>query len=148
MKTVIQRVSKASVTINSREKREITRGLVILAGFGKHDSPGDFEKMFNKIKSLRIFPDEEGKLDKSAEDIKGEILIVSQFTLYGNCKKGRRPDFTKAASFESGKKLYEQFLATARISGLTVKSGEFGADMLVEIHNDGPVTIILDSEEL
>ncbi|MCL2144323.1 MAG: D-aminoacyl-tRNA deacylase [Endomicrobia bacterium] len=148
MKTVIQRVKNASVTINSSEKREISKGLVVLAAFGQNDDGDSLRKVIEKIRKLRIFSNAEGKFDKSLEDINGELLIISQFTLYGNCKKGNRPDFLGAASFEEGKKLYEEFLSIAKDSGLKVESGEFGADMLVEINNDGPVTIILDSENL
>lgn len=148
MKTVIQRVKKASVTINGNEKREISRGLVILAAFGKNDTVEICRKMFNKIKNLRIFPNSEGKFDLCVEDIAGDLLIISQFTLYGDCAKGKRPDFTDAAPYALGKELYEEFIDIAASSGLTISSGEFGADMLVEIHNDGPVTIIIDSEDL
>ena len=148
MKIVIQRVKKASVTINSLEKREISEGIAVLAGFAKDDDFSVCEKVFEKIRKLRIFYNEAGKFDKSVEEINGEILIVSQFTLYGNCKKGNRPDFLEAAGFEQGKKLYDDFLNIAKRSGLKIESGEFGADMLVEIHNDGPVTIIADSKDL
>ncbi|MCL1972661.1 MAG: D-aminoacyl-tRNA deacylase [Endomicrobia bacterium] len=144
MKTVIQRVKKASVAIDGKEKREISKGLVVLAAFGKNDTPEECYKIFEKIKNLRIFSNEAGKFDYSVEDIKGEILIISQFTLYGDCGRGKRPDFTSAAPYALGKQLYEEFLNIALKSGLKVESGEFGADMLVEIHNDGPVTIILD----
>ena len=148
MKSVIQRVKKASVTINGKEKRTIAEGLVVLAAFGKNDTARKCAILFEKIKNMRIFSNEEGKFDKSVEDIKGSFLIISQFTLYGNCKKGKRPDFTEAAGYEQGKKLYEEFLETAKQSGINVVSGEFGADMLVDIQNDGPVTIILDSENI
>ncbi|MDR2426969.1 MAG: D-tyrosyl-tRNA(Tyr) deacylase [Endomicrobium sp.] len=148
MKTVIQRVKKASVRIESGEKREIAEGLVILAAFGKNDTQQICCKIFDKIMNLRIFSNDCGKFDYSLHDIKGDLLIISQFTLYGNCKKGKRPDFNEAASYEHGKKLYEKFLSIAKSSGLKVENGEFGADMLVEIHNDGPVTIIVDSENI
>ena len=144
MKTVIQRVKKASVSIDGKEKREISKGLVVLAAFGKNDTPEECSKIFEKIKNLRIFSNEDGKFDYSVEDIKGEILIISQFTLYGDCGRGKRPDFTLAAPYALGKQLYEEFLNIALKSGLKVESGEFGANMLVEIHNDGPVTIILE----
>ncbi len=148
MKTVIQRVTKASVIINSSQKREISEGLVILAGFSKNDDISVCEKVFEKIKKLRIFSNEDGKFDRSVEDINGEFLIISQFTLYGNCKKGNRPDFLEAAGFDQGKKLYDEFINVAKRSGLKIECGEFGADMLVEIHNNGPVTIIMDSNDL
>ncbi|MDR0823102.1 MAG: D-tyrosyl-tRNA(Tyr) deacylase, partial [Endomicrobium sp.] len=146
MKTVLQRVKKAAITINGQERREIGEGLVVLAGFGKEDNSETIGKTFDKIKNLRIFSNAEGKFDLSISDIKGELLIVSQFTLYGDCKKGKRPDFSSAAPFEQGKTLYEEFIKTAKQSNLKVKTGEFGADMLVEIHNDGPVTIILNND--
>jgi D-tyrosyl-tRNA(Tyr) deacylase len=148
MKTVIQRVKKASVIIDGGEKREISRGLVVLAAFGKNDTAETCRKTFDKIKKVRIFSNDEGKFDYSVEDIKGEILIISQFTLYGNCGRGKRPDFTEAASYENGKVLYNEFLNITKSSDLKIVSGEFGADMLVEIHNDGPVTIIIDSEQI
>lgn len=148
MKTVIQRVKKASVTIDLKEKREISQGLVILAAFGKNDNTETCKRVFEKILKLRIFSNEEGKFDYSVEDIKGALLIISQFTLYGNCGRGKRPDFTGAAPYDLGKKLYEDFLDMAKKSGLKIENGEFGSDMMVEIHNDGPVTIILDSEDL
>lgn len=148
MKTVIQRVKKASVIINGKEKRDISCGLVVLAGFSNKDNKDILNKVFDKIKKMRIFSNAEGKFDNSVEDINGELLIVSQFTLYANCKKGNRPDFLEAADFGTGKKLYDDFLNIAKQSGLKIESGEFGADMQVEIHNDGPVTIVLDSEDL
>ncbi|MDR3049333.1 MAG: D-tyrosyl-tRNA(Tyr) deacylase, partial [Elusimicrobiota bacterium] len=147
MKALLQRVKKAVITINGQERREIGVGLVVLAGFGKNDNSETLVKTFDKIKNLRIFSNAEDKFDLSISDIKGEILIVSQFTLYGDCKKGKRPDFTAAASFEQGKILYDEFVQIAVQSALTIKTGEFGADMLVEIHNDGPVTIILDNDK-
>lgn len=148
MKTVIQRVKNASVIIDGKEKREISKGLVILAAFGKDDNSEICRKMFEKIKNMRIFSNDEGKFDYSVEDVKGELLIISQFTLYGDCSRGKRPDFNSAASYGLGKQLYEDFLNIAINSGLKVYSGEFGADMLVGINNDGPVTIILDSENI
>ncbi len=148
MKAVIQRVKKASVVINSAEKRDISTGLVVFAGFGKDDTVETGRKVFDKIKKMRIFSNENGKFDTSVEDIKGAILIISQFTLYGECKKGNRPDFMSAAPYESGKKLYAEFLAYAKTSGLSITSGEFGADMLVELQNDGPVTIVIDSDNI
>ncbi|MCL2335695.1 MAG: D-aminoacyl-tRNA deacylase [Endomicrobia bacterium] len=148
MKTVIQRVKKAAVTINGGEKREIGEGLAVLAAFGKSDTPEICRKTFEKIRNMRIFSNSEGKFDKSVADINGALLIVSQFTLYADCKRGNRPDFMQAASFDEGKKMYEEFLKVAQSSGLKTASGEFGADMLVDIQNDGPVTIILDSENI
>jgi D-tyrosyl-tRNA(Tyr) deacylase len=143
MKTVIQRVKQAAVTIEGKEKREINQGLVILAAFGKSDDYETCQKYAQKIKDLRIFSNTCGKFDYSVLDIKGEILVISQFTLYGDCSKGKRPDFLDAAPFEKAKELYNKFIDELKVTGLIIKSGEFGADMLVEIHNDGPVTIIL-----
>jgi D-tyrosyl-tRNA(Tyr) deacylase len=148
MKAVLQRVKKASVTINGNQKRFIDYGLVIFAGFAESDDEEICKKVFRKIVNLRIFSNDEGKFDLSIIDVKGSILIVSQFTLYASCKKGKRPDFTQAAKYQTGKKLYDVFVETAIQSGLTIETGEFGADMLVEISNDGPVTIILDSLEI
>lgn len=148
MKTVIQRVKKASVTIHNAEKRNISGGLVVFAAFGKNDTGEICGKIFEKIKKLRIFSNSAGKFDYSLQDTGGELLIISQFTLYGNCAEGKRPNFSGAAPYELGKKLYECFLHKAEESGIKTESGEFGADMTVEIHNDGPVTIILDSDDL
>jgi D-tyrosyl-tRNA(Tyr) deacylase len=148
MKSVIQRVKRASVVIDGQEKREISHGLVIFAAFGKTDNPQICGKIFEKIQNLRIFSNKNGKFDYSVKDINGDILIISQFTLYGDCGRGKRPDFNGAAPSALGKELYGEFLSAARLSGLKTVSGEFGADMLVEIHNDGPVTIIIDSEDL
>ncbi len=147
MRAVIQRVTKASVTINSAEKREINRGLVVLLGVGNDDTEQDATWLADKTTSLRIFPNEQNKLDLSVDDIRGELLIISQFTLYGDAAKGRRPDFTRAARPEAAAGLYEAFVTKVKASGLIVKTGEFAADMLVEIHNDGPVTLIIDTKE-
>lgn len=144
MKSVIQRVKSAAVTIEGKEKRSISEGLAVLAAFGKNDNFEICKKSAEKLLNLRIFSNESGKFDKSVLDIKGEILIISQFTLYADCQRGKRPDFTGAAPFESAKEFYEFFIDEMRKSGLTVKSGEFGAKMLVEIQNDGPVTIVFD----
>ncbi|MEW6041537.1 MAG: D-aminoacyl-tRNA deacylase, partial [Elusimicrobiota bacterium] len=131
---------------NSFQPREISRGLVVLLGIAKGDTEENAKWLSDKIIHLRIFPDEKGKFDKSVKDVSGEILVISQFTLLGDCRGGRRPDFTKAASPDEAKLLYEKFISVLQNSGLTVKSGEFGALMLVEIYNDGPVTLIIDSE--
>ena len=145
MRTVIQRVSSASVTINKIITKTIAQGLVVFIGVSANDTKKDSKWMADKILNLRIFYNDEGKFDKSLLDIKGEILIISQFTLYGDANKGRRPDFTKAAKPDISIPLYEGFVNQVKASGLKVETGEFGADMLVDIKNDGPVTIILDS---
>jgi len=142
MRAVIQRVKKAKVF-----DREISQGLVVFVAITHEDTEEDAKKLSDKILNLRIFPNEEGKFDFSVIDIEGEILIVSQFTLYGDCSKGRRPDFTQAASPEKARKLYEKFVEYMKNSGLKVVTGEFQSTMLVEIHNDGPVTLIIDSKK-
>lgn len=146
MKAVIQRVKKASVSYGKVSK-SIGQGLVVLLGIGKGDSEAAAEWLSEKILNLRIFADEKGKFNYSVSDIKGGLLIVSQFTLYGDCDKGRRPDFTSAELPALAEELYEKFVEAAGKSGLKIETGKFAADMLVEIHNDGPVTIIIDSKE-
>ncbi|MCX5781559.1 MAG: D-aminoacyl-tRNA deacylase [Elusimicrobia bacterium] len=147
MKSVIQRVKSASVSVNGGPKKEIKEGLVVLLGIGNADDLKDIEWIAEKIQNLRIFSNEDGKFDKSITDIKGDILVISQFTLYGDCRKGRRPDFTEAAKSEKAIPLYEKFVQILKKSGLKVETGEFGAHMLVEINNDGPVTITIDSKQ-
>lgn len=148
MKSTIQRVSNARVTINGEETRAVSRGLVVLLGVGENDTEKDAEKLAEKIVNLRIFPNSDGKFDKCLLDIGGEVLAVSQFTLYGDCSRGRRPDFTKAAGPDKARPLYEHFVNSLKKFKVTVQTGEFAADMLVEIHNDGPVTVNLDSGEI
>lgn len=147
MRAVVQRVKKASVTVD-QDKREIDQGLVILLGVGHQDKGEDCAYLANKIIGLRIFEDEEEKLNLSVQDIKGDILVVSQFTLYGDCRKGRRPSFGNAAPPLNAKALYEEFVQIVRASGLKVETGTFQAEMLVEIHNHGPVTMLLDTEKM
>ncbi|MFH1369159.1 MAG: D-aminoacyl-tRNA deacylase [Elusimicrobiota bacterium] len=148
MKAILQRVTEAKVKINNGETRSIGKGLVILLGVGVNDAEKDAEKLAEKIVNLRIFPNEEGKFDKCLLDICGEALVVSQFTLYGDCEKGRRPDFTKAARPEKAVPLYERFIKCLKEFKVKTETGEFAADMMVEIHNDGPVTISLDSNDI
>ncbi|MDO8734331.1 MAG: D-aminoacyl-tRNA deacylase [Elusimicrobiota bacterium] len=145
MKAVIQRVKKASV-IYENIKEETGKGLVILLGVGKNDTEKDISWLSEKILNLRIFADAKNKFNFSVADIKGDILVVSQFTLYGDCQRGRRPDFTNAADPEKANILYEKFIYELKKSQLTVKTGKFAADMTVEIHNEGPVTILMDTE--
>lgn len=148
MRAVVQRVKSASVTL--QETGEVTgsidRGLMILLGVGKGDAAADAVWLADKIAGLRVFEDEEGRMNKSAVDIGGSALVVSQFTLYGDCRKGRRPGFDQAAPPELAEELYQSFVAALR-KHLPVECGVFRTDMLVEINNDGPVTLLLDSEK-
>ena len=147
MKAVIQRVSRASVKVDDRIIGEIRQGLAVFLGVAQGDTAQDIDYLVEKIVNLRIFADAEGKFNLSALDIKGELLLVSQFTLLASTRKGRRPGFTDAASPEHAEALFNQFVARAHESGLKVATGKFQAYMQVEIHNDGPVTIIIDSRE-
>jgi D-aminoacyl-tRNA deacylase len=148
VRAVAQRARSGAVTIGSREVARIGRGLVILVGIRDGDDERAVEKIADKIAVMRVFEDEQGKMNRSAADIRGAMLVVSQFTLYGDLRKGRRPSFVDAASPEIGKRLYEQFAARLASHGYEVQCGEFGAHMMVSIENDGPVTIILDSDAL
>ncbi|MEA3459757.1 MAG: D-aminoacyl-tRNA deacylase [Chloroflexota bacterium] len=144
MRAVVQRVKKASVSIGGEVVGSIGPGLVILLGIKEGDGEEEARWMARKIATLRIFSDREGKFNLSALDVDGEALVVSQFTLYGDVRKGRRPSFTQAAPPEVAEPLVEKFVQFLRGTGLRVETGRFGAEMLVEIHNDGPVTIILE----
>ncbi len=147
MRAVIQRVSQASVTINNKVKPEIGPGLLILLGVEDADGSEDIEWLTKKIAQLRIFGDADGLMNLSIQDIAGQIIVVSQFTLHASTKKGNRPSFIKAARPEVAIPLYEKFVAALReTSGLEVLTGEFGADMKVSLLNDGPVTIIMDTK--
>ncbi|MBU1564835.1 MAG: D-tyrosyl-tRNA(Tyr) deacylase [Proteobacteria bacterium] len=147
MRAVVQRVSRAVVDIDGITRATIGRGLVILLGIRGSDSAPDLIWMADKIIHLRIFPDEYGKMNTSLADINGEMLIVSQFTLYGDCRKGRRPGFSLAAPPEIAEPLYNQFIEEVKRQGIPVATGIFQADMAVDLVNDGPVTILLDSEK-
>jgi D-aminoacyl-tRNA deacylase len=144
MRVVLQRVSQATVRIHDRVAGSIGRGFCLLVGFTHGDTPAQVDWMAEKISSLRLFSDSQGKMNLGLEETGGAVLVVSQFTLYGDVVKGRRPSFIDAARPEVAVPLYERFLDVLRGRGLEVAAGEFGADMQVEIHNDGPVTLILD----
>ena len=149
MRAVVQRVSRASVTVDARVTGQIERGLLVFLGAGAGDGPADLQYIVDKVVNLRIFPDDAGKMNRSVLDIGGGVLVVSQFTLYGDARQGRRPAFTGALEPAAAKALYEQSLAAIRSAGVaTVEAGEFAADMKVELLNDGPVTILLDSRKL
>lgn len=148
MRAVLQRVSAAQVAVNGGAPRAIGPGLVILLGVRDTDTAADVPKLAEKCAGLRIFADEDGKLNRSAAELGYEALVVSNFTLYGDSKKGRRPGFTHAAGGEQAKSLYELFLQQLGKQGLKgIQHGEFGADMQVTLINDGPVTLILDTDE-
>lgn len=144
MRVVLQRVRHASVTIEGQVAGAIGRGFCLLAGFTHTDTTAEIDWMAEKVTGLRLFSDTEGKMNLGLRDVGGALLVISQFTLYGDADKGRRPSFIDAARPETAVPLYERFLAVLRQRGFTVAAGRFGADMLVEIHNDGPVTLILE----
>ena len=146
MRVVLQRVSHASVTVEEKVIGKIQRGFLLLVGVTHDDAMDDMEYLVRKIVQMRIFEDEEGKLNRSIQDIGGEILSVSQFTLYAETKKGNRPSFSKAAPGDVAIEMFEQFNGLLRETGIPVETGQFGADMKVELLNDGPVTILLDSK--
>jgi len=145
MRAVIQRVSRAKVEVEARLTGQIGKGLLVLLGVGRGDSPKEADHLLEKIINLRIFEDSQGKLNLSLLDIRGELMVISQFTLYADCRKGRRPSFTDAAPPETAKALYEYFLQRAKSTGLGTAAGVFQAMMEVELVNSGPVTILLDS---
>jgi D-aminoacyl-tRNA deacylase len=144
MRVVLQRVSGASVTIGGRMSGAIGRGYCLLVGFAHGDTAAQVDWMAEKVAGLRLFPDAEGKMNLGLAEVGGAVLVISQFTLYGDASKGRRPSFIDAARPETAIPLYERFVAALRATGVETATGEFGADMQVEIHNDGPVTLILD----
>lgn len=147
MKAVVQRVSRASVSIDGQVHGEIGQGFLILLGVGPADTEADVAYLVNKISKLRVFSDDHGKMNLALAAINGAALVVSQFTLYADTRKGNRPSFTGAADPALGKRLYETFLTQFAQTGCPVAHGEFGADMQVSLTNDGPVTIIFDTEE-
>ena len=148
MRAVLTRVKSASVTIDGKLNGKIGQGFLILLGVGPEDTEETCRYLAEKALGLRIFEDENEKMNLSLADVGGQVLVVSQFTLYGNCRKGRRPSFTDAADPELGNRLYEQFLKECERLGFPPQHGEFGADMQVESVNDGPVTLILDTRQL
>jgi len=147
VRIVLQRVSEARVRVDGEVVGEIGRGLLILLGVGRDDADADVSYLADKVAGLRIFEDEQGKMNRSVAELGGGVLVVSQFTLYGDCRKGRRPGFSAAAPPERANQLYLEFAARLQARGLTVATGIFQADMQVELVNDGPVTMILDSNK-
>ncbi|MDO4575670.1 MAG: D-aminoacyl-tRNA deacylase [Planctomycetia bacterium] len=145
MRACVQRVSSASVTVEGKITGQIGRGFLVLLGVGTDDTEVDLKKMVDKVTGLRVFDDEAGKMNRSLADVGGSLLVVSQFTLYGNCQRGRRPSFIEAALPEKGREFYETFVAMVRDRGFTVETGIFQAMMDVALVNDGPVTIWLDT---
>lgn len=145
MRVVIQRVKHSSVKVDEQIIGKIDAGLLVLLGIKEGDTEKDVTWLSNKVASLRIFEDENGKMNKELKDINGSILLISQFTLYGDCVKGKRPSFIQAARPETAIPLYEKFIESLRNQGINVETGSFGADMKVELLNDGPVTLVIDS---
>ena len=145
MKFVIQRVSHASVTVHEETIGRINQGYLVLSGVGKEDTRKDADRLVKKMIGLRIFSDENGKINKSLKDVNGELLLVSQFTLYADCRHGNRPGFTEAAGPDMANELYEYIIESCKKEVAVVERGEFGADMKVELLNDGPFTILLES---
>lgn len=148
MRFVIQRVQRASVTIDSEVRGEIGKGFLVLIGVGVGDDERIADKLVQKLVNMRIFEDENGKTNLALRDVGGELLLVSQFTLYADCRKGNRPSFTRAGKPDQAERLYEYIIQKCRKEISVVEQGEFGADMKVELLNDGPFTVILDSDEV
>ena len=148
MRAVLTRVNSASVTIDGEVVGKIGKGFLILLGVGPNDTEKECRYLAEKALGLRIFTDDQDKMNLGLADVGGQVLVVSQFTLYGNCRKGRRPSFVEAAGPELGNRLYEQFLKDCEDLGFPPQHGQFGASMQVESVNDGPVTLILDTDEL
>lgn len=148
MRFLIQRVRNASVSVEGEEIGRIGHGLLVFIGISETDTTDIADKMIDKLVKLRIFEDEEGRTNRSAADVDGEFLIISQFTLYADCRKGNRPSFTQAGKPDMANELYEYILSAVSEKGFPVEKGSFGADMKVELLNDGPFTILLDSNEI
>lgn len=147
MKALLQRVKKASVNVDGKDIANIDRGILVFLGIKRGDDKKDIDYLVEKIRNLRIFEGENNKLDLSIEDIKGDLLLVSQFTLYGTVDKGRRPDFGNAAPIEEAKKLYEDAVKSFKQTGLRVEEGEFQANMKVKLVNEGPLTLLVESKK-
>lgn len=148
MRAVVQRATKGSVEIEGKVVGSIGKGLVVLLGVSENDTMEDVNYTAEKVLNLRVFDDEEGKMNYSLLDVKGELLVVSQFTLYGDCRKGRRPNYMAAAKPEKADELYNEFVKMCKVQQVKTETGVFQADMQVNIINDGPVTIIIDSEKI
>jgi D-tyrosyl-tRNA(Tyr) deacylase len=148
MRVVVQRVASASVTVDGKLISKIGKGLLIFHGVAQEDTSADLDYLTNKVANLRVFEDDEGRMNRSLLEIGGEALVVSQFTLYGDCRKGRRPSFINAAPPEKAEALYQEFIQALSNTGVSVKAGIFQAMMDVKLINDGPVTILLDSSKL
>jgi D-tyrosyl-tRNA(Tyr) deacylase len=148
MRACIQRVSEASVTVKGDVTGRIGRGLLVLLGVGQDDGEDEVRWLAEKIAGLRIFEDDAGKMNRSLAEVGGEMLVVSQFTLFGDCRRGRRPSFTAAAPPEQAERLYESFVTVVRASGITAATGLFREHMLVSLVNDGPVTLWIDTAEI
>ena len=148
MRAVVQRVKKSHVEVEGKITGEIGKGLMVLLGISEDDGILDIDYMVDKIINLRIFEDSDEKMNLSLLDVAGELLVVSQFTLYGDCRKGRRPSFIKAAGTEKAQELYELFLKKLMNMNIKIQSGVFQADMTIYIENDGPVTLIIDSQKI
>jgi len=148
MRAVVQRVTRSSVTVDENMVGEIGSGLMVLLGVEHEDDNNDVKYLVDKIINLRIFEDEDGKMNNSLIDMGGDLLAVSQFTLMGDCRKGRRPSFSDAAKPDMANSLYEDFVSLARERGVNVETGQFQAHMMVDILNDGPVTMLIDSKKI
>ena len=148
MRIVVQRVQRASCSVNGEVTGAIDKGFLIFIGYKNGDTAEAEDKLFKKLTGLRVFEDENGKMNRSLKDVNGSILAISQFTLYADCKKGNRPSFTEAMHFEEANNRYLSFCSRLREAGFRVEMGVFGADMKISLINDGPVTIILDSDNL
>ena len=147
MRAVVQRVSEAAVRVDGEVVGQIGRGLLVLVAAGHDDTDADNDTLVRKVAQLRVFPDDEGKMNLSVEDIGGGVLVVSQFTLFGDCRKGRRPSFVAAMHPDRAAPMVDAFVAAMRARGLHVETGVFGADMAVSLVNDGPVTLLIDTDK-
>lgn len=148
MRALVQRVTRASVTIGGEVTARIGAGYLVLLGVGEGDTPAEAERLWSKLRDLRIMEDDEGRVNRSLMDTAGDVLVVSQFTLYANCRRGRRPSFTDAAFPDLARELYEYFVELARRDVERVQTGTFAADMSVDLVNDGPFTVMLDTADL